>query len=72
MELPAAQRVYYDQLFKIADADGDGFIGISDSAFFRKSNLPNPVLGEVFFLLSFCVCLHDNVIRLDECWYYAR
>lgn len=49
VDFPAAQRLYYDQLFKIADADGDSFIGVNDSAFFRKSGLPNTVLGEVFF-----------------------
>ncbi len=52
VELPPAQRSYYDQLFKIADADGDGFIGVKDSAFFMKSNLPKPTLGEVFIFSS--------------------
>ena len=47
MDIPAGQRSYYEQLFNIADADGDGVIGLNDSAFFKKSNLPNAVLGEV-------------------------
>jgi hypothetical protein len=53
VDIPAAQRLYYDQLFKIADADGDGMIGLNDSAFFKKSGLPNAVLGEVFYLCHF-------------------
>jgi hypothetical protein len=61
VDIPASQRLYYDQLFKIADADGDGVIGVSDSAFFKKSGLPNAVLGEVFCSLSFCVGVYFNV-----------
>lgn len=53
VDITAAQRVYYDQLFKIADADGDGLIGLGDSAFFKKSGLPNNILGEVSFLCHF-------------------
>jgi hypothetical protein len=48
VDITAAQRQYYEQLFKIADADGDGVIGLNDSAFFKKSGLPNAVLGEVW------------------------
>jgi hypothetical protein len=62
VDLPAAQRLYYAQLFKIADADGDGVIGLNDSAFFRKSNLPNTVLGEVIFIYCHFIC--SNVIIL--------
>eukprot|EP00026_Physarum_polycephalum_P000639 Phypoly_transcript_00640.p1 GENE.Phypoly_transcript_00640~~Phypoly_transcript_00640.p1 ORF type:complete len:1212 (+),score=296.22 Phypoly_transcript_00640:141-3776(+) len=53
VDIPASQRLYYDQLFKIADADGDGVIGLNDSAFFKKSGLPNAVLGEVWQLSDY-------------------
>jgi len=61
VDIPASQRLYYDQLFKIADADGDGVIGVSDSAFFKKSGLPNAVLGEVWQLSDY-----RNVGSLDR------
>lgn len=79
LNLPPQTRAYYDQLFKIADADGDGVIGVNDSAFFRKSNLPNQVLGEVFILFFFhchlllffiqspfifCICIAIEIIVL--------
>lgn len=47
MELSSTERTFLKDLFKAADADKDGVIGISDAAFFRKSNLPNNVLGQV-------------------------
>lgn len=56
MDITAAQRQYYEQLFKIADADGDGVIGLNDSAFFKKSGLSNAVLGEVFILCHVVQC----------------
>lgn len=60
VDFTATQRQYYDQLFKVADADVDGYIGVNDSAFFRKSALPNNVLGEVFFVTLYHVDDHFN------------
>ncbi|EFA85490.1 EPS15 domain-containing protein [Heterostelium album PN500] len=49
-QVPPVQRTYYEELFKSADLDRDGEIGVTDAAFFRKSMLPNETLGEIWML----------------------
>jgi len=48
VDLPPAQRSYYDHLFKLADQDNDNYIGMKDADFFKKSDLSMVVLGEVW------------------------
>lgn len=59
MEISPAQKTYYDELFRLADADNDGVIGVKDAGFFRKSGLADAVLGEVSVVL---ICLHQLCI----------
>ena len=47
MEFTSQEKVYYKDLFGIADADKDGKIGSGDAAFFRKSGVSNQMLGTV-------------------------
>ncbi len=47
MELRPEEKIYFKELFGIADADKDGKIGLADAAFFRKSSLPDTLLGKV-------------------------
>jgi epidermal growth factor receptor substrate 15 len=48
VEISPAQRTYYDELFRLADVDNDGVIGVKDAGFFRKSGLADGVLGEIW------------------------
>ncbi|KAK5578335.1 hypothetical protein RB653_008005 [Dictyostelium firmibasis] len=49
-QVPPAQKVYYEELFQIADADKDGVVGLSDASFFRNSMLSNEVLRDIWQL----------------------
>lgn len=56
LELSAQESSLYEALFRIADSDKDGKIGVPDAAFLVKSGLPQHQLGEVnlsVFLSSF-------------------
>jgi len=47
LRLGVAEKAHYDELFLLADADKDGFIGGEDSAFFLKLGVEKKILSEV-------------------------
>jgi hypothetical protein len=47
MQLSPAEKLYFSELLKRADTDGDGFIGPGEAIFLRKSKIPDQILGKV-------------------------
>jgi hypothetical protein len=45
--LSPQEHAAFEHWFQIADADGDGYVGVSDAAFFKNSELPFDVLAQV-------------------------
>jgi hypothetical protein len=47
LNLSPAERAAYDELFALADGDGDGVVSVAEVAFLKKSNLDNTALSRV-------------------------
>eukprot|EP01114_Cavostelium_apophysatum_P007088 TRINITY_DN1879_c0_g1_i1.p1 TRINITY_DN1879_c0_g1~~TRINITY_DN1879_c0_g1_i1.p1 ORF type:complete len:955 (-),score=261.57 TRINITY_DN1879_c0_g1_i1:46-2910(-) len=48
LQLSEVEKAYYPALFRAADGDKDGVIGSADAGFFKRSNLPIQLLGQVW------------------------
>ncbi|KAM9988401.1 hypothetical protein ACTFIZ_012151 [Dictyostelium cf. discoideum] len=61
-QVPPAQKVYYEELFQIADLDKDGVIGLNDASFFRNSMLSNDILRDIWQLSD----VNNGYLNIDD------
>lgn len=65
LNLTPEETSYFKQLFKLADTDKDGKIGVQDALFLTKSGLPKTVLGKVTqslkIIFSFYIILKTDL-----------
>jgi Ca2+-binding EF-hand superfamily protein len=47
LQLNPIEKTYFLQLFQLADSDKDGFVSTSDVNIYRRTKLPDSVLGQV-------------------------
>lgn len=55
------ERKHYLDIFKASDDDGDGFVtGGQARNIFSSSGLPLPLLGQIWYVLTFASTTHSN------------